>query len=303
MLGDKEYIRFSLQAGLISAKLAFDHIIFLEITASEYTPFLQKAKKEYTDILLILLDLADNKVEQSFIDSAALVTDYTKELEGKTRRLFKVKIDEEITNKSLKLKAGEIKKPKELIPIIERINITLIKLFTESIESIERLKEMVLEGNFVLDCSFKYLDHYIKETELFIYNLETIELHSKGSPTYAYNCKYYFNETMKEHCEFIEDNTSIININLIKENYNFLEEFEENLMEFNNKITPYNIDFINLKTSLIVDRFKYFEEEIIKNLLSNNYSPIIIPLYYDHLLRESNAILRNLKLLKAVNKI
>lgn len=302
MLKNKEYIRFSLQFGLVSAKLVLDHIIFLEILTPDHALLIQEEKKRYTNILHLLLDLANGKVESNFIEAHDLVTKYTQDLEEKTRRLFKVEIDKEITKKSLELKSGDFSSTNELILIVNNINKTLIRLFNSSIDNLKNLENYILEKEYELYCDIKYIKHFIKETKLFIYNMETIEMHYDATPTYAYNTEYYFNETMKEHCQFIDDNVNQINLDLVKESYNFLNEFEDNLLEFNNNINPYTIESLNLKTTLIVNHFKYLEEEMMDSLFKKKSYEIFIPLCYDHLLRESNAVLRNLRLLKAISR-
>lgn len=303
MFTDREYIVYSLQNALIAARIAYDHIIFLEITAPDYAEKLAKSKKNYIEFLNYTLDLANYKVDQNFIDSNIIVTKYTKELELSTSKIFKVGIDEGITTKSLELKAGEFLITDELLDKIKQLNNWLYRLLNDSIDNLNTLSEGVENKHYDMYCDFNYIDHYIDETEMFIYKLNTISMYSSGTPTFAYTSEYYYNLVMQQHCRFINNNFLKSSLELIKENKEFLDEFDENMLVFTKEISPSTIDMINLKTMLIVERYKHFEEDVIKSFfLDPTFYQMISPLYHDHLLREVDLIIFDLNALSEVSK-
>lgn len=291
MLNNKEYITHSLQNCLAGGRIIYEHIIFLEITSPDYAPQLQKEKKELEDLIIYTLEIATGKVNQNFLDAQCLVTKNTIELERKTSKIFKGEINKNITLQSLNLKAGDFDVTDSLLLTVKNLNKIYINVYNNAINILEKLKQNIVENKLELYCDIKLIDHYIKETKIFIYYIEMIETHNLVSPTFVYNLQYYFNDISKDHCLFMDENYSLFNEKFLEENQFFLEEFNEMLLGFNNEINPSIININTLKTNLIVERLKYFSEYFVSKLINKTFCEIIIPLYYDHLVREDNMIL------------
>lgn len=294
MLNNKEYIKHSLQNYLVGGRIIYDHIIFLEITAPDFAPQLQRKKKELEDLLLYTIDIADGKINKDFLKSQSLVTKNTLELEIKTTKIFKVKINEDITNKSLNLKAGDFDVTDSLLFLVQNLNRIYINLFNDGVKILDDLNILLKEGKVELYADEQFIDHYIKETKIFIYYFEMIETHNLATPTFVYNLQYYFNEISQEHCLFMDENYSLFTTKLLAENQLFLEDLNEMMSGFDNEISPSILNVNTFKTNLIVERLKHFSEAFVSKLTEKKFYEIIIPLYYDHLVREDNIILYKL---------
>lgn len=298
MINDLELIQYSLELGLYLTRIMMEHSMFIasSLTPKEekYIQIFQEETKSYQNILKELLDFANGKITKRFIDSNQLVTNYTIAIEEKTNQYFDIGIDSSITKISKELTTGIPKITKENLEITNDFN---QKIFNQLLISLNKLNEIDIEikrGNIFLITYPLTITHLITETNLFKKQLERL-LNKEGiDPTYVYNCEYYYTNIMKDHGLLIRNFIDPIDQKNIDKATDFISLYTNILNLFNNDITPYTIENINEECQKITYSFGDFKELLTIQVAKNESYFIILPLFIDHLLRESYHFLSQL---------
>lgn len=299
MLTDIELIRFSLESNLYCSKEMMEHAMFIKsfLTPedSKYTSIFDKEINMYKEILNDLLDFSDGKISQDFIDSKQLLTDYTKSIEEKTIQYFNIGLDPSISKKIENLKSGDVEPTKENIEDVNTLNNRMYKYLQITLENLKHLNTDIKNGSIFLYIYPLGVDHLIKETEFFKNKLERLKEKVNNDPTYVYNSNYFHSCFMKEHSLFIRGLINPTNEECIKKANIFIDHYNSILNLFNNDVSPYTIKKISEECLKITYSFKDFNESLTEEVIKDKFYFIVLPLFIDHILRESYNFMAYLK--------
>lgn len=291
MLNDLQLIEYSLELNLYQGKIMMEHemflLSFLPNNEQEYTSIFKQGIKNYQDLLKKLIVFADGRVSQKFIDSKQLVTDYTLSIEKKTMKYFNIGINLDITEQLAKLKSGHIDVTKEELELVNNLNKKMYGLVSNSLSNLKKLDILIKNGSIFLTIYPLTIDHLIKETTVFQKELKRLLNKEDIDPTYVYNYDYFYTDIMKEHGLFIRGLTNPVNESCITKATKFVSLYQNILDLFNNDISPYTIKKINEECQKVTYGFGDFNEMLTSEVLNNNFYFMILPLFIDHLLRES----------------
>ncbi len=294
-----DYIIYSIENILTISKIMFDHSILLIAMISyendNVIRLFENEKEKYERFLDEFLDFSNMKVTKNFIESEIFNTPYTIILEEKTCNIFKIKRDPNFTLKCQNLQWGILTYlNNELITIVKNFNNTILSLVRESLKILNNIREKYDIDELTLYFDTDFLTHLIEETKLFIYTLEYIGKSLNFTPSYIYYCEYYFNIFLKEHSQYLENMFVQAQPRYIIELPRFVNESNELLKEFDKEMNPSNMNNINIQTINKANNFASYSHELIISICHTKYYMTIVPLLYDHILREANYIVYQL---------
>ena len=300
MINDENYVQKSLEIDLIVTRFMYDHALMLEILLSlddeNFIVIYEEEKEEYRKMHHLLLDLANGRVSQTFLDSDSLITDYTSFLEEKTRELYKKQIDPSLNSKALLLTSGNIQATEELTETVTKLNLRLLDMLEKSKENLLLLDNHLKNRTTIV--TEDYIKHFIEETDLFIYVLEHLVNRTASTPTFAYKSTYHFSELMKDHGDFLK-NLMVLDESISDNLNNFLVTYQNLLNSFDNEITPTKMNELFDKSLFITKKYKELIEDLLKDSIDKNYIEKIVSIYIDHIIREANYTLATLEFLKS----
>ena len=289
-----DYVRLSLELHLFFDRIMKEHSFFLETAFMEKDKDLKRIagdfQKDFSMILSRIVNLADNNINQNYLNSGEMITDNTLEAEIKTSNLSGIEIDSNITRKQIKLKSGMINVNGMLVNSISAINRKTLPL----IQNLIRFKTNIL--NNVLSCKIYttnyplLINHIINEAKMYYNLLSKIEKKEPFDRNYIYEQELFWNNIMKEHAEFIRGLLDPTEKELIIEANKYAKEYEAIIEQFNNYQN--NLKNISLNETINFRNFKIAGEE---GILDCKIKSIIVPLLADHVLREANHFIRILK--------
>lgn len=240
-----------------------------------------------------LVKYADGRISQMAIDLQIYVTNYTLECEKLTEKLFGTNINTSITEKELSLNAGNIDSVSiELEQAIENINNESLNLTNRFIELSKIIYNKMIK-NDIFSYSYPTMFQYmIYDAELFKAQLERLIRRNPLDPTYAINSEFYFNNSMKTICTFINKLIDQNNEELMKEAKNFFNLFEIAGKKYTNTIlSPENQIILTNEEINLVEQFRKFLEECIKKTLAAEAYFIIEPIFLDNMYTQANYFL------------
>ena len=289
-----DYVSLSLELHLFFDRIMKEHSFFLETAFMEKDKDLKRIagdfQKDFSMILSRIVNLADNNINQNYLNSGEMITDNTLEAEIKTSNLSGIEIDSNITRKQIKLKSGMINVNGMLVNSISAINRKTLPL----IQNLIRFKTNIL--NNVLSCKIYttnyplLINHIINEAKMYYNLLSKIEKKEPFDRNYIYEQELFWNNIMKEHAEFIRGLLDPTEKELIIEANKYAKEYEAIIEQFNNYQN--NLKNISLNETINFRNFKIAGEE---GILDCKIKSIIVPLLADHVLREANHFIRILK--------
>ena len=293
-MNQNDYVSLSLELHLFFDRIMKEHSFFLETAFMEKDKDLKRIagdfQKDFSMILSRIVNLADNNINQNYLNSGEMITDNTLEAEIKTSNLSGIEIDSNITRKQIKLKSGMINANQMLVNSISAINRKTLPL----IQNLIRFKTNIL--NNVLSCKIYttnyplLINHIINEAKMYYNLLSKIEKKEPFDRNYIYEQELFWNNIMKEHAEFIRGLLDPTEKELIIEANKYAKEYEAIIEQFNNYQN--NLKNISLNETINFRNFKIAGEE---GILDCKIKSIIVPLLADHVLREANHFIRILK--------
>lgn len=302
MLSRSEFIRLSLETHLFFARIMKEHAFFLQVS---FTPkdinFAQEAdflRMEFDKLLWEVVCLSDNVVSSNVLKSDEIVTEYTIRTENLSSYYTGVTIPTYITQAEMELTAG---KDMDFDPGFEKevcmLNERAISLIKAIIEFKKNLLEDVLACHIFTSSYPALIEHVLEEAELYLETIMKLQNKEKiDKEKEIYERELFWNKAMAGHSEFIRGLLDPSEKELMKMADDFAEEFDEiakELEEAIEKCLPIDkiIEESLEETKKIVD----FNAQATKGLLECKIRSIIIPLLGDHVLRESNHLMRLLK--------
>ena len=295
-MNQNRYVVKSLELHLFFSRIMKEHAFFLQ---AGFTPaaaaFSERAaffQKEFKTLLRDSVTLAGSVVGKEVISSGEIVTEFTAWAEKQTECFTGIPIDKEITNQTLCLKPGGIRR--DLTQIqgrVRRLNRTALRLLSGLID----LKENILKG--VLNCELFTLnyplliEHILREAKLYRRYVEILEREGDLSECTMKENECFWNQIMMEHAQFIRGLLDPCETELFCTADNFAKEYSRLLTSSRN--AAQNAQPGNSLAQTV--RFRDFKTAAVQGIQQCKIRSVILPLLADHVLREANHYIRVLQ--------
>lgn len=295
-MNQNRYVVKSLELHLFFSRIMKEHAFFLQ---AGFTPaataFSERAvffQKEFETLLRDSVTLAGSVVGKEVISSGEIVTEFTAWAEKQTECFTGIPIDKEITNQTLCLKPGGIRR--DLTQIqgrVRRLNRTALRLLSGLID----LKENILKC--VLNCELFTLnyplliEHILREAKLYRRYVEILEREGDLSECTMKENECFWNQIMMEHAQFIRGLLDPCETELFCTADNFAKEYSRLLTSSRN--AAQNAQPGNYLAQTV--RFRDFKTAAVQGIQQCKIRSVILPLLADHVLREANHYIRVLQ--------
>lgn len=295
-MNQNRYVVKSLELHLFFSRIMKEHAFFLQ---AGFTPaataFSERAaffQKEFETLLRDSVMLAGSVVGKEVISSGEIVTEFTAWAEKQTECFTGIPIDKEITNQTLCLKPGGIRR--DLTQIqgrVRRLNRTALRLLSGLID----LKENILKC--VLNCELFTLnyplliEHILREAKLYRRYVEILEREGDLSECTMKENECFWNQIMMEHAQFIRGLLDPCETELFCTADNFAKEYSRLLTSSRN--AAQNAQPGNSLAQTV--RFRDFKTAEVQGIQQCKIRSVILPLLADHVLREANHYIRVLQ--------
>lgn len=295
-MNQNRYVVKSLELHLFFSRIMKEHAFFLQ---AGFTPaaaaFYERAaffQKEFETLLRDSVTLAGSVVGKEVISSGEIVTEFTAWAEKQTECFTGIPIDKEITNQTLCLKPGGIRR--DLTQIqgrVRRLNRTALRLLSGLID----LKENILKC--VLNCELFTLnyplliEHILREAKLYRRYVEILEREGDLSECTMKENECFWNQIMMEHAQFIRGLLDPCETELFCTADNFAKEYSRLLTSSRN--AAQNAQPGNSLAQTV--RFRDFKTAAVQGIQQCKIRSVILPLLADHVLREANHYIRVLQ--------
>ena len=295
-MNQNRYVVKSLELHLFFSRIMKEHAFFLQ---AGFTPaaaaFSERAaffQKEFKTLLRDSVTLAGSVVGKEVISSGEIVTEFTAWAEKQTECFTGISIDKEITNQTLCLKPGGIRR--DLTQIqgrVRRLNRTALRLLSGLID----LKENILKC--VLNCELFTLnyplliEHILREAKLYRRYVEILEREGDLSECTMKENECFWNQIMMEHAQFIRGLLDPCETELFCTADNFAKEYSRLLTSSRN--AAQNAQPGNSLAQTV--RFRDFKTAAVQGIQQCKIRSVILPLLADHVLREANHYIRVLQ--------
>ena len=295
-MNQNRYVVKSLELHLFFSRIMKEHAFFLQ---AGFTPaaaaFYERAaffQKEFETLLRDSVTLAGSVVGKEVISSGEIVTEFTAWAEKQTECFTGIPIDKEITNQTLCLKPGGIRR--DLTQIqgrVRRLNRTALRLLSGLID----LKENILKC--VLNCELFTLnyplliEHILREAKLYRRYVEILEREGDLSECTMKENECFWNQIMMEHAQFLRGLLDPCETELFCTADNFAKEYSRLLTSSRN--AAQNAQPGNSLAQTV--RFRDFKTAAVQGIQQCKIRSVILPLLADHVLREANHYIRVLQ--------
>lgn len=292
-MNQNRYVVKSLELHLFFSRIMKEHAFFLQ---AGFTPaataFSERAaffQKEFETLLRDSVTLAGSVVGKEVISSGEIVTEFTAWAEKQTECFTGIPIDKEITNQTLCLKPGGIRR--DLTQIqgrVRRLNRTALRLLSGLID----LKENILKC--VLNCELFTLnyplliEHILREAKLYRRYVEILEREGDLSECTMKENECFWNQIMMEHALFIRGLLDPAENELIETADSFAKDYRR-LPESCRSAHDKTITKGLLEQTC---KFRDFKASGAKGIQECRIRSVILPLLADHVLREANHYIR-----------
>lgn len=303
MLTGKEYVRQSIETNLFFLRIIKEHLIFaaaaLTLKDAGMVPVLMDMKNKFEELLTRTISLANGVVSPRALSAGDIVTPYTLKAEMATQYFTGLPINIGITQMEAALISSSAPPSGHMLEqSVNTLNQRIITLLKSTI----RTKKMLI--NNVLSCKmFTYiyplmLEHVTREAEHYLEHLETLQSHQSlsGGPKKAAAGEIFWNHIMNEHSRFIRGLLDPSEEELIQKANGFAGEFDELTRAARMAYDQIGLlPEVTRRSMAATTNLRNFKEQGTKGGLECKIRSIILPLLSDHVLREANHYLKELR--------
>ncbi|ACL76832.1 DUF2935 domain-containing protein [Ruminiclostridium cellulolyticum] len=307
---EMEYVIHSIETNLFFLRIIKEHLIFtiaaLMPRDQGMVPELEKTINNLEELLKETVLMANGVVPTQNLMFGDIVTPYTLKAEMVTQYYTGIKINTNITQMEVSLLTSIRPVSKTMPPkAVSMLNQRIMAL----LEKIIQTKKMVLSN--VLSCKMfttiypLMLDHVTREAEHYLQLLQRLES-SHGlleTPRDAAGMEAFWDNIMGEHGKFIRGLLDPSEENLIQQANEFVNIFTE--LTNTAKMAINQLELLPQVTSRSVEAttdIKNFKEQGTEGILDCKIRSIILPLLSDHVLREANHFLKELRMVQKIIK-
>ncbi len=298
-----EYIRQSLETNLFFLRIIKEHIIFaaaaLTLKDSNMVPSLMQMKDQAEQLLMETVILSKGIITPLIIGEGDVITPYTYKAEIATQNYTGLPINTQVTIAEATL-LNNVTVP--VNPSLEQQVSSLNRQAIASVTNIIQTKKTLLSN--VLSCRMftsmypLMIEHVINEAEHYLEHLQTLQNHQSlhGGPQTAAKGEIFWNTIMNQHAAFIRGMLDPTEEELMQKANVFAEEFGE-LVEAAKKAYDQLalLPGVTQRSINAVTEIRSFKAQGTQGILECKIRSIILPLLSDHVLREANHYLKELK--------
>lgn len=295
-MNPNRYVVKSLELHLFFARIMKEHAFFLQVgftpAAAAFSERAASFQKEFETLLRDTVALAGGIAGKEVISSGEIVTEFTVWAEKQTECFTGIPIDKEITNQTLCLKPGALRRDLgQMQGKVRRLNRTALRLLGGLIE----LKENILKC--VLNCELFTLnyplliEHILREAKLYRRYVELLERDGDLSLGSMKENECFWNQIMMEHAQFVRGLLDPCETELFCTADRFAKEYGR-LLEKSRNATQNAQPCESLAQTV---RFRDFKIAAEQGIQQCKIRSIILPLLADHVLREANHYIRLLQ--------
>ncbi|MDF2985441.1 MAG: hypothetical protein K0R50_951 [Eubacterium sp.] len=304
MLTGMGYIKQSIETNLFFLRIMKEHIVFaasaLTLKDAHMLPGLMHAKESFDRLLDETVNLAGGVVTPASMSAGDIVTEYTYKAEIATSQYTGLPINTDITLKEIRLMNNPgtaHQKPDE--QVIDSLNRRILTLLQDTVKTQKEVLQRILNCKMYTQIYPLMLDHVIREAEHYLQQLQTFlrreDIHGEAHQAAAYEA--FWNDIMSEHAKFIRGLMDPVEEEIIRTANGFSEEFDEltaAALETYEKLD--RLHLVTRKSIIATTGIRNFKEQGTEGILACNIRSIMLPLLSDHVLREANHYLKNLRL-------
>jgi hypothetical protein len=299
LLNEREFVVNSLELNMFFARIMKEHAAFLEAgftpANADFAKVADYYKQQFENLLAQAVNLgAAGIVSPQAVASREFVTDFTLGSEQKTTHFTGINLNTNITRQEANM-WGSVN-PKitpQLVESVRALNAQIMPVLNGLID----FKKQVIAG--VTSCAMVTAnfpsegDHILHEAENYRQLLTAITNGTQGE-TRA-QAEQFWNDKMKEHAGFIRGKLDPTEKTLFEESNNYHRIYEALLnsqAREGNRRAPIE----NLADSIgATEQFSNFKQGLTDGINRCQIKSVMLPLYADHILREANYYLRQLK--------
>lgn len=301
-LTPSEFVSKSLELDLFFLRIMREHGFFIAADLPcKNTDLISQAKQfkdSFTKLLAETIGLANNHVSVLVLNSGEVVTDDTLPAEEKSSALLGIPLDTAVTKAEMNLTSG--KGDAALADTVSDLNSRAIDLTNELIDFKSMLLKDLQNCTIAMHMFSDELEHLRDEAQHFVSDLTQLqkrELPSKKQQ--VIDEKYFWDPKMKDHGLFIAHYLDPSEASRIVTARKYASTFR-NLQEAADAAKKKGITNSKLRTLVNKEinatrNFSNFKDRLADAALACKLKSVLPPLWYDHVMREANHFLRELK--------
>lgn len=303
MLVGIDYVKQSIETDLFFLRIMKEHLIFasaaLTLKDASLIPTLMNMKNNFETLLMNTVSLANGIIRSQSLNAGDIITPYTYRAETATQNYTGIPINTNITWMETALLNSTTYGSNPMIEqSVNALNQQIITQLTTAIQTQKVLLSKVLSCQMFTNVYPLMLDHVTREAEHYLQHLQTLQNRQSltDGPKAAARGEVFWNNIMGEHAKFIRGLLDPTEEELIQKANGFACEF--------NKLTQAArkaYDQIKLlpevtRNSLTATtNIRNFKVQGTLGILECKTISIILPLLSDHVLREANHFLKELR--------
>ncbi len=303
MLTSVEYIRQSVETNLFFLRIMKEHLIFaasaLTLKDEGLVPKLLELKERFERLLEETIILAKGTVDPKTISAGDIVTQYTYKAELKTMEYTGLAINTEITLQEIRLlnypgTAGRYSREHS----VDMLNKRIIALLETAVKSQKEILQKVLDCEVFTYIYPLLLDHITREAGEYLRHLQSLQKREDIRSEAGQTAKQvaFWNDIMGEHAKFMRGMFDPAEVELIRVANGFSDEFDElTAVAVEAYQKPEQLPRIIRESLTATTNIRNFKEQGTEGILACKIRSVILPLLGDHVLREANHYLQQLK--------
>ncbi|AEY64975.1 DUF2935 domain-containing protein [Clostridium sp. BNL1100] len=305
---EMEYVTHSIETNLFFLRIIKEHLIFtiaaLMPRDQGMVPELEKTINNLEELLKETVMMANGVVPTQNLMFGDVVTPYTLSAETATQFLTGIKINTNITQMEVSLLNG-IKPVSKTMPpkAVSMLNQHIMAQLNKIIQSQKMVLTNVLSCKMFTTIYPLMLDHVTREAEHYLQHLQRLESsHSLiETPRDAAGMEAFWDNIMSEHGKFIRGLLDPSEETLIQQANEFAEIFTELTNQAKMAINQLELlPQVTRRSFEATVNIKNFKEQGTEGLLDCKIRAIILPLLSDHVLREANHFLKELRMVEGM---
>lgn len=303
MITSTEYVKQSLETNLFFLRIMKEHMIFASAALTQrdagLVPILMDMKNKFEELLMYTVNLSNGVIPPESLAAGDILTQYTFRAEVMTQYYTGLPINTEIT----RMEAGLAGNPAQAVnPMLEQsvnmLNQQIIIMLTTAIQNQKLLLSNVLSCRMFTSMYPLMLDHVTREAEHYLEHLQTLQNHQslKDGPHMAAEAEVFWNNIMGEHSKFIRGMLDPSEEESIRKANGFAGEFDELVKAAREALNKLElVPGVTRRSTAATTDLRDFKEQGTIGILECKLRSIILPLLSDHVLREANHYLKELR--------
>ncbi len=303
MLTGMEYAKQSIETNLFFLRIIKEHLIFagaaFTLKDASLVPALINMKNKFEELLINTISLANGVIRPQSLAAGDIITPYTYQAEMATQYYTGLPINTNITQMESALMNNAAFAPNPRIEqSVNMLNQEIMALLQTAIQTQKMILVNVLSCKMFTNMYPLMMDHVTREAEHYLQHLQTLQSHQSltDGPKATAMGEMFWNNIMGEHSKFIRGLLDPTEEELIQKANGFANQFAGLTQAA--KEAYERIEFLPSVTRNSMSatmNIRNFKEQGTLGILECKIRSIILPLLSDHVLREANHYLKELR--------